>query len=100
MVKSGKNFEADYFLKENAQAKHELKKQEQREAKKEHEEKIKKLHYNKCPKCGHNLETKRLTYVDIDQCPHCGTVVLAPENVDKFLAEEKSVLKLLVDFFK
>ncbi|MCA9507185.1 MAG: zf-TFIIB domain-containing protein, partial [Myxococcales bacterium] len=65
-----------------------------------HDEELKALHYMKCPKCGHDLETKRISYVDVDQCSSCGVIVLEPDNVERFIAEERSVLKSLIDFFK
>ena len=99
-MKKGKDFEADYFIRENEASKHRLSEKNRREQQKEQAEKLKALHYMKCPRCGNDLKTKRLTYIDVNQCPACGVLVLAPEDVDKFLAEEKSVLKTFIDFFK
>lgn len=96
----GKSFETDYFIKEDMENRHRISEENKRKQKSEKEAALKNLHFMKCPKCGHDLITKRISYIDIDQCENCGTLVLAPKDVDKFLAEEKSILKSLVDFFK
>lgn len=99
-MKKGKNLETDYFLRESAASKHKLDKEQKKQNKKAHDEELKALHYMKCPKCGHDLETKRMSLIDVDQCTSCGVLVLEPDNVDRFIAEEKSILKSLIDFFK
>jgi len=99
MVK-GKNLEDDYFIRENSASKHKLEQEHKRERQKAHDEEIKALHFMKCSKCGHDLEKKRMSYIDVDQCTFCGSIVLAPEDIDRFIAEEKSILKALIDFFK
>lgn len=99
-MKKGKDFEADYFHRESAASKHRISTEQEREQKKAAEEERKALHYMKCPKCGHDLVTKRMTFIDVEQCPSCGVVVLEPENIDRFIAEEKSVLKAFIEFFK
>jgi ribosomal protein L32 len=99
-MKKGKDFETDYFLREDLNSKHKLEHDQKKKEEKEHDEKLKALHYMKCPKCGHDLETKRISYIDVDQCSSCGVLVLEAENVERFIAEEKSILKSLIDFFK
>lgn len=99
-MNKGKNLEADYFLKENASTKHKFQHDQGKRNKKAHDEQLKALHYMKCPKCGHDLETKRMSYIDVDQCSSCGVIVLEPENIDRFITEESSILKSLIDFFK
>ncbi len=99
-MKKGKSFETDYFIREDASSKHKLHQENQKKNKKAHDDELKSLHYMKCPKCGHDLETKRMSYIDIDQCSSCGVIVLEPDNVDRFIAEERSILKSLIDFFK
>jgi ribosomal protein L37AE/L43A len=99
-MKKGKDFEADYFMREESASKHKLQEHNRRRHKKAVDEQLRALHYMKCPKCGHDLETKRLSYIDIDQCSSCGVLVLAPSDIDRFIAEEKSVLKAFIDFFK
>ncbi|HXW52721.1 MAG TPA: zf-TFIIB domain-containing protein [Myxococcota bacterium] len=99
-MKKGKDLEADYFTRESIASKHITDEEERRKQKKAHDEELKALHYMKCPKCGHDLETKRMSYIDIDQCSSCGVLVLKPEDVDRFVAEEKSILKAFIDFFK
>lgn len=96
----GKDLEAEYFSRENAASKHRLDEQEKRKHKKDEDEKLKALHHMKCPKCGHDLLTRRMSYIDVEQCSSCGVLVLAPEDIDKFIAEEKSILKTFIDFFK
>lgn len=99
-MKKGKDLEADYFIRENNASKYKLNEDQKREQQKRDDEKLKALHYMKCPKCGHDLATKRMTFIDIDQCSSCGVIVLKPEDVDSFIAEEKSILKTFIDFFK
>lgn len=99
-MKKGKDLEAEYFNQENAASKHRLIEQEKRKSLKAQDEQLKALHFMKCPKCGHDLNTKRMSYIDVDQCSSCGVLVLAPEDIDKFIAEEKSILKTFIDFFK
>jgi ribosomal protein L37AE/L43A len=99
-MRKGKDLEADYFIREDAVSKHRLSEEHKRQHKKALDEKLKALHHMKCPKCGHDLETKRLSYIDIDQCTSCGSIVLAPVDIDRFIAEEKSILKTFIDFFK
>jgi uncharacterized protein len=99
-VKKGKDFEADYFIKEDAASKYQLHEENQRKNKKAHDEELKTLHFMKCPKCGHDLMKKRMSYIDVDQCSSCGVLVLEPADIDRFIAEEKSILKTFIDFFK
>lgn len=96
----GKDLEEEYFIRENVDSKHRMSEENQRARQKYHDEEERNLHYMKCPKCGHDLETKRLSYIDIDQCSSCGVLVLHPEDVDGFVAEERSILKAFIDFFK
>lgn len=100
MDKKGKNFEADYFLKEDLENKHRLLEEEKQKKQQAEEAKLKNLHYMKCPLCGHDLSEKRFGYIDIIHCQNCDTLVLAKNDVEKFLTEEKSILKSLVDFLK
>jgi uncharacterized protein len=99
-MKKGKDFETDYFMREEAAFKHKLSEENRRQQKKDHDEELKILHFMKCPKCGHDLVNKRMTYIDIDQCSSCGILVLKPEDIDRFIDEERSVLKPFIDFFK
>ncbi|USN49980.1 MAG: zf-TFIIB domain-containing protein [Myxococcales bacterium] len=99
-MKKSKNLEEEYFVNESASSRHKLQHEKIKKNKKAHDEELKALHYMKCPKCGHDLETKRISYVDVDQCSSCGVIVLEPDNVERFIAEERSVLKSLIDFFK
>ncbi len=99
-MKKGKDLEADYFLREESVSKHKLQTQSERKQKKDVDDQLKALHYMKCPKCGHDLVKKRLSYIDVDQCSSCGVLVLEPGDIDRFIAEEKSVLKAFIDFFQ
>lgn len=99
-MKKGKNFETEYFIREDSAAQHKNKLEQQRKNLKTQDEALKALHFMKCPKCGHDLITKRMSYIDIEQCTSCGVLVLEANNVDKFIAEEKSILKTLIDLFK
>lgn len=99
-MKKGKDFEADYFIRENTASKRRLEEENRRQQKKAEDRELKALHYMKCPKCGHDLETKRLTYMDVDQCTSCGILVIESSDIDRFIAEEKSILKAFIDFFK
>jgi ribosomal protein L32 len=99
-MKKGKDLEADYFNRENAASTHRVNETLRREHKKEQDEELRALHYMKCPKCGHDLMTKRMTYIDVEQCSSCGVLVLRPDDIDRFIAEEKSLLKSFIDFFK
>lgn len=99
-MKKGKDFETDYFAREDLAKKHRLSEEKKRQHKKEYDEELKALHFMKCSKCGHDLETKRLSYIDIDQCTSCGAIVLDQDDIEKFIAEEKSILKAFIDFFK
>lgn len=100
MTKKGKDFETDYFLHEDSLSKHKIAEEKIKAESAQHEEELKALHYMKCPKCGHDLETKRMSYIDVDQCPSCGALVIEAQNINKFIVEEKSILKTLIDFFK
>ena len=99
-MKKGKNLEGEYFVQEDSLSKHRISEEEKKKRKKEEDEELKALHFMKCPKCGHDLETKRMSYIDIDQCTSCGAIVLESGNVDRFITEERSILKKLIDFFK
>jgi uncharacterized protein len=99
-MKKGKDFETEYFIRENTASKHRMTEEERRQNKKTHDEELRLLHHMKCPKCGHDLQNKRMSYIDIDQCTSCGVLVLKPEDVERFVAEEKSILKTFIDFFK
>jgi ribosomal protein L32 len=99
-MKKGKDFETDYFIRENSMSKHRITEEQRRLHKKAYDEKLKALHYMKCPKCGHDLVTKRISIIDVDQCSSCGVLVLEPGDIERFVAEEKSILKTFIDFFK
>lgn len=99
-MKKGKDFETDYFIRESSASKHRMTEEQRRLHKKAHDEELKVLHFMKCPKCGHDLITKRMSFIDVDQCSSCGILVIAPEDIDRFVAEEKSILKTFIDFFK
>lgn len=99
-MKKGKDLEADYFIREDNASRHRMHEEQRRLHKKAHDEELKALHHMKCPKCGHDLVRKRLTYIDVDQCSSCGVLVLEPGDIDSFIAEEKSVLKAFIDFFR
>lgn len=95
-----KDLEDDYFIKEEAVYKHKAAVERERVNLKAHDAELKALHFMKCPKCGHDLESKRMGYVEIEQCSSCGALVIDADKVDKFIAEEKSILKSLIDLFK
>lgn len=99
-MKKGRNLETEHFIREENASKHLLREQQKREHKKAQNEELKNLHYMKCPKCGHDLVSKRLSYIDVDQCSSCGVLVLEPNDIDRFITEEKSVLKTFIDFFQ
>ena len=99
-MKKGKDFETEYFIRENTASKHRISEEQRRQNKKTHDEERRLLHHMKCPKCGHDLHTKRMSYIDVDQCTSCGVLVLKPEDVERFVAEEQSILKTFIDFFK
>ena len=66
------NSEEEFFALEEQEKKHqfhEKQKQEQRELQK-------KLHFMKCPKCGYDLKSIRISFVDVDECGYCGAMVL------------------------
>jgi ribosomal protein L32 len=96
----GKDLENEYFMREDLANKHKAEQEKMRQQKKQHDQELQALHFMKCPKCGHDLETKRMSYIDVDQCSSCGAIVLAHDDIDRFVAEEKSILKVLIDFFK
>ena len=95
-----KDLENDYFIREEAAAKHKAEVERNRVHLKDHDEALKALHFMKCSKCGHDLVTKRMGYVEIEQCSSCGALVIDADKVDKFIAEENSILKSLIDLFK
>lgn len=99
-MKKNKDFETDYFLRENESSKYRMREDNLRREKKAIEDKNKALHYMKCPKCGHDLVKKQMTLIEVDQCSSCGVLVLKPDDIDKFISDEKSILKSLIDFFK
>jgi uncharacterized protein len=99
-MKKNKDFEADYFLKENEASKHRQHEENLKQEKIAADEQNKALHYMKCPRCGHDLLKKRMTQIEVEQCSSCGVLVLKPEDIDNFVADEKSILKSLIDFFK
>jgi ribosomal protein L37AE/L43A len=98
-MKKGKDLESDYFIRENLASAHKNRVERDRIQLKEHDEKLKLLHFMKCPKCGHDLTVKRMSYIDVEQCTSCGALVLDADKVEKFIAEEKSILKSLIDLF-
>jgi hypothetical protein len=95
-----KDLENDYFLQEEALSKHKAHVEQKRVNQKALDEELKALHFMKCPKCGHDLENKRMDFVEIQQCSSCGALVIDADKVEKFIAEEKSILKSLIDLFK
>lgn len=99
-MKKIKDLEADYFIKENADNIHRIQEEEKRQHQEEIDEEQRALHSMKCPKCGHDMMKKRMSYIDVDQCTSCGALVLMPGDIDRFITEEKSILKTFIDFFK
>lgn len=95
-----KEFENEYIGHEEHLQKHKKDLEHQRQAQLKHEEEEKILHHMKCSKCGHVLRTMRMSYIDVDQCTSCGAIVLAKDDIEKFVTEQRSILKTLIDFFK
>jgi hypothetical protein len=99
-MKKGKDFESDYFIRENLAATHKSHVEDERDKLKKHDEELKALHFMKCPKCGHDLLTKRMNSLEIEQCVSCKALVIDADKVEKFINQEKSILKSIINIFK
>lgn len=99
-MKNRKDLENDYIGHEELLAKHKHDLEHKREEQRAFKEKEKVLHHMKCSKCGEVLRTVRMSYIDVDQCTSCGAIVLAKDDIEKFVTEQGSILKTLIDFFK
>jgi len=57
-------------------------------------------HWLKCPKCGGNLEEKKLEEVVIDQCQSCSGVWLDAGELELLLHPHHGLVKSTADFFQ
>lgn len=89
-----------YFAAEDAEKLHRLAQEKHKEKELHIQQTQKALHYMKCPKCGDNLRTVQHHFVEIDECPTCGVIVLDKGELDKIIRDETSILKSFVDVFR
>jgi len=46
---------------------------------------LKDLHYMKCPKCGHDMSTRMIQQVEVDECGTCNGVFFDQGELDEVL---------------
>lgn len=89
---SERSLEDEYFQRIENEKKAKLKEKLEAEHAKEDLEARKKAHWNKCGKCGDDMETKVFRGVEIEQCPHCGAVLLDPGELQQLAGEDNSAV--------
>lgn len=92
--------EEEFFAREDIEKRYRLHEQKVHERDEQEKNRRKKLHYMKCPKCGDDLHSFRLGYVDVHKCFSCGVYVLESDELERIIEEEKSILKSLVEVFR
>lgn len=100
MTQKPSHLEREFFVKEEAEKKHRLHEAQAQERHAKTREERKALHYMKCPKCGDDLKTIRMTFVDVEECPNCGALVLDKGELEKIKNAESGLIKSLVDVFQ
>jgi uncharacterized OB-fold protein len=92
--------EEEFFAREEAEKKHVLHETHQRQISAHERDERRKLHFMKCPKCGDNLSTIRIGFVDVEQCPDCGAMVLDRGELEKIRVAESGLLKSFMEVFR
>ena len=94
------NHEKEFFAREELEKKHRLHEKQKSEVASKDLEERKKVHFMKCSKCGDDLKTIRVSFVDIEECPSCGAMVLDKGELAKLKTADNSILKSLLEVFK
>lgn len=100
MTQKPSQSEAEFFAREEVEKIHRLHEVRRRQNSAQEREEQKKIHFMKCPKCGDELETIRMSFVDVEQCPECGAMVLDKGELEKIKVAENSLLKSLLEVFR
>jgi rubrerythrin len=60
-------------------------KERHKESEHKHREELKKAHWMCCPKCGHGMETKDYTGIEVDVCTFCEGIFFDRGELEDFL---------------
>lgn len=94
------NHEKEFFAREELEKKHRLQEKQKNEIAAKNLNERKQAHFMKCPKCGDDLKTIRISFVDVEECPSCGAMVLDKGELAKLKTADSSILKSLLEVFK
>lgn len=92
--------ESEYFAKEESEKLHRLAESKRIDEETKDKEQQRTLHYMKCPKCGTDLETIRIEFVDVEKCPECEAIVLDKGELEKLQAADKPFLQSFLNVFR
>ena len=53
-------------------------------------EALRQAHWLKCPKCGHDMKTRQLEGIEIDQCTFCEGLYFDHGELDNLMLKKKS----------
>lgn len=89
---SERDWEAEYFAKEDREKITKLKEKWEAEAAKKALEERRDLHHNKCGKCGGDMKTVPFRGVEIEICGDCGAVLLDPGELEELAGKDEGGL--------
>jgi len=92
--------EQEFFAREESEKIHKLHEKQKEELSAKELKERKNLHFMKCPKCGNDLKTIRISFVDVEECPACGALVLDKGELSKLKTADNAILKSLLEVFK
>ena len=92
--------EVEFFAKEEVEKRHRLHELHKRDSEAQANLERRKQHHMKCGKCGGNLKTIRMGFVDVEECQDCGALLLDKGELEKIKASDNPLFKALTEIFK
>ncbi|OGL47028.1 MAG: hypothetical protein A2161_17560 [Candidatus Schekmanbacteria bacterium RBG_13_48_7] len=97
--KKAKKDEEEYFKKKDSELLNKIQKEKMKEEEQERLQELKELHFMHCPKCGHDLEERKLDEVKIDICTHCHGIWLDKGELELLRKKEGFLVQHLFRIF-
>ena len=95
-----KKQENSFFTSLELEKMSDLRQKLEAEADEKAKQELKALHYLKCGKCGNDMKTIPFKGIEIEQCDHCGEVLLDPGELEEIAGPEHgSILGSLFSIF-
>ena len=97
--KKAKKDEEEYFRKKDSELLSKIQKEKVKTEKEKRLHDLKELHYMHCPKCGHDLEERKLDDVKIDICNKCEGMWLDKGELELLRKREGFLIQHLLKIF-